>query len=357
MSSRPAPEPRTDIDLDAFRRDLLAFYDDRRRDLPWRADSEPYRVWISEIMLQQTRVEAVIPYYERWLARFPDIAALAEADADSVLRTWEGLGYYSRARNLHAAARLVRERHHGRLPEEPDQLRALPGIGDYTAGAIASIAFGRAEPAVDGNVRRVFARLRDVARPAPALVRREVSRWIPRDRPGDFNQALMDLGATVCVPRSPRCGPCPVRSHCAAWHHGTQNERPAPRPVTAVPSFDIGTAAVTDEDGRLLLVRRPAGLLAGLWTLPGQPLLGRERAASAARRAAAVLIGGAQLGRARHRLDLPHTFSHRRENYRVYAFRLRCRGDAGRSHVWAAPDRLGDFALPTAQRRILAQLG
>jgi A/G-specific adenine glycosylase len=181
----------------SLRRALLAFYDARRRDLPWRRDPDPYRVWVSEVMLQQTRVDAVVPYYERWLRRFPTVAALASAEPDDVLRAWEGLGYYARARNLHRAARVVREHHHGAVPSEPSALRALPGVGDYTAGAIASIAFGRAEPAVDGNVRRVLARLLDVAAPAPARLRKVAAALVPSERPGDFNQALMELGATV----------------------------------------------------------------------------------------------------------------------------------------------------------------
>ncbi len=198
----------------ALRRALLAFYDARRRDLPWRRDPDPYRVWVSEVMLQQTRVDAVVPYYERWLRRFPTLHALATAEPDEVLRAWEGLGYYARARNLHRAARVVRERHAGDVPSEPAALRELPGVGDYTAGAIASIAFGRREPAVDGNVRRVLARLLDVADPPPARLRAVAAALVPAERPGDFNQALMELGALVCTARVPRCADCPVRGVC-----------------------------------------------------------------------------------------------------------------------------------------------
>src|SRR5690606_12408822 len=195
--------------LSAIRRALLRHYDQHRRELPWRGTADPYRVWVSEIMLQQTRADVVAPYYERWLERFPTLDALADAELDDVLHAWQGLGYYARARNLHRAARMVRERHGGELPRDAAALRALPGVGAYTAGAIASIAFGEPCPAVDGNVRRVLARLFDLADAAPGTIHELAARLVPRRRAGDFNQALMDLGATVCSPRRQACGECP----------------------------------------------------------------------------------------------------------------------------------------------------
>ncbi|HEY2541333.1 MAG TPA: A/G-specific adenine glycosylase, partial [Stellaceae bacterium] len=202
---------------------LLAWYDRHRRDLPWRAPpgstADPYRVWLSEIMLQQTTVVAVAPYFERFVTRWPDVAALAAASLDEVLQEWQGLGYYARARNLHACARVVVERHGGAFPAKPSQLRALPGIGDYTAAAIAAIAFDERVAAVDGNVERVTARLFAVGEPMPAAkerLRALAAALVPRPRSGDFAQAMMDLGATICTPRRPRCVLCPWRAACAA---------------------------------------------------------------------------------------------------------------------------------------------
>jgi A/G-specific adenine glycosylase len=311
------------VDVAGIRRALLDFYDAQARRLPWRESEDPYRVWISEIMLQQTRVETVIPYYERWLARFPDIRALAEAPADEVLHAWQGLGYYTRARNLHRAAAVVRERHGGMLPDDSAALRTLPGIGDYTAGAIASIAYGRAEPAVDGNVRRVLSRLLDDPAPTAAGLRDIAAKLVPAARPGDFNQALMELGATLCVPRSPRCGHCPVARWCAARAAGTQNDRPARKPRPVLPVFRLGVAALLDGAGRLFLEQRPeGGLLGGMWGLPGDERAADEPAEDAARRAALRSLGGAahltvtgEIG------SFSHLFSHRREEYVIVAFR------------------------------------
>jgi A/G-specific adenine glycosylase len=343
-----------DLDIPAFRRKLLDFYDATRRDLPWRRDSDPYRVWVSEIMLQQTRARAAIPYYERWLARFPDLTALADAEPDAVLAAWEGLGYYSRARNLHRAACIVRDRLGGEVPANATSLRNLPGIGDYTAGAIASIAFGQREPAVDGNVRRVLARLRNIAHPDAAKLRTFVAELVPSDRPGDFNQALMELGATVCVPRTPRCDVCPVAQHCLARQHGTQPLHPAPRSAAPIPSFQMGTAAILDPAHRTLLVRRAdRGLLAGMWSFPAAELRTRERPASAARRAALSLLSAASIGRARHITDIVHTFTHRREIYRVYRFRLReGTEELPPGSAWVGASEIHSYVLPVAQRKI-----
>lgn len=257
-----------------IRRLLLSAYDAGKRDLPWRGETDPYRVWVSEVMLQQTRVETVVPYYEAWLERFPDLDALAVAEEDDVLRVWQGLGYYSRARRLHQGARVVRERFGGELPEESADLRALPGVGEYTAGAVASIAFGEVVPAVDGNVRRVLARLFDLPNPKPASLRSLAAELVDPVRPGDFNQALMELGALICTPRAPRCEECPLASECLALTRGTVADRPPARARKAVPEVDVVVlvAAVREPAGgsSLLLRKRPdEGLLAGMWEFPG----------------------------------------------------------------------------------------
>jgi len=255
-------------------RRLLNWYQTSQRRLPWRGHADPYAVWVSEIMLQQTRVETVIPYFERWMARFPTLADLARAGEQEVLQAWEGLGYYSRARNLHRAAQVVMEKHGGRLPSTRDELEKLPGVGRYTAGAIASIAFGRDEPALDGNIRRVFARLFDVTVPARSpegdrMLWQLAAENLPPGRAGDFNQAVMDLGATICTPRMPACLVCPVEALCLARQRGVQEERPVLPRRRETPHYTV-TAAVIQRDGQVLLARRPSeGLLGGLWEFPG----------------------------------------------------------------------------------------
>lgn len=335
---------------------LLSFYDTRRRDLPWRRDPNPYRVWVSEIMLQQTRVEAVIPYYERWLRRFPSLEALANAEPDEVLRAWEGLGYYSRARNLHTAARLVRECHAGDVPEDPAALRRLPGVGAYTAGAIASIAYGRPEPAVDGNVRRVLARLLDVAEPSAAWLREVAGAVVPRDRPGDFNQALMELGATVCTPRSPRCATCPVASLCRARARGTVERRPRVRRQAPVPSYLYAVVVVVTPAGETLLERRPErGLLAGLWQFPAARVEPGSAPECAARDPYGSFAGDDGSPTLQALGTVAHTFTHRREVYHVFRADLpELRAPTGGALVVVRIEHLADYALPAAQRRIAA---
>ena len=257
-----------------FAHRLLAWYAQNARQLPWRNHPDPYAVWVSEIMLQQTRVETVIPYFERWMQLFPGVAELAAAPEQAVLRAWEGLGYYSRARNLQRAARQVMTDHGGRLPADRAALEKLPGIGRYTAGAIASMAFGLDAPALDGNIRRVLARLFAVRLPARSP-QGERALWalaeanLPPGRAGDFNQALMDLGSGVCTPRAPQCLLCPLRELCQATAQGIQEELPVLAARAEVPHYLV-TAAVIQREGRVLIARRPAeGLLGGLWEFPG----------------------------------------------------------------------------------------
>ncbi len=256
---------------------LLNWYARKKRTLPWRGHPDAYAVWVSEIMLQQTRVEAVIPYFLRWMERFPDVARLAAASEQQVLKAWEGLGYYSRARNLHRAARIVIEQYDGCLPPKAAELRKLPGIGRYTAGAIASIAFGGDEPALDGNIRRVLARVFnvEVAADSPAGEKRLwelAAQNLPHGSAGDYNQALMDLGATVCVPANPHCGACPLSSMCEARRLGLQKARPVLKARRAVPHH-LHAAAVIVRRGRVLLAQRPSkGLLGGMWEFPNAPV-------------------------------------------------------------------------------------
>lgn len=267
---------------------LLRWYDGCARVLPWREEPTPYRVWVSEIMLQQTRVEAVKPYYERFLSQLPTVKALAEAPEEQLLKLWEGLGYYNRVRNLQKAAKQVVERFGGELPASFEELRSLPGIGEYTAGAIASIAFGIPVPAVDGNVLRVAARMtaREDDILDPGVKRRwseEVAAVIPKDRAGDFNQALMELGAMVCLPNgAPKCGECPLAGICRAHERGIEESLPV-KAAKKPRKMEERTVFLVTCQGRLALSRRPEkGLLAGLWELPAVPgRLGEKEALEA----------------------------------------------------------------------------
>jgi A/G-specific adenine glycosylase len=252
---------------------LLDWYYKNGRTLPWRDHPDSYAVWVSEIMLQQTRVDTVIPYFEKWMNLFPDVPSLAKASEQDVLNAWEGLGYYSRARNLHKAAKIVAEKFGGQLPRDLTDLRSLPGIGRYTVGAIASMAFGMDEPTLDGNLRRVFSRLFDVNEfadsPAGEKILWELAAQnLPKGQAGDYNQALMDLGATLCIPKNPRCLLCPLMEVCESRKNGTQDVRPVLKPKNAVPHY-VHAAAVIINRGRVLLAQRPSkGLLGGMWEFP-----------------------------------------------------------------------------------------
>ncbi len=252
----------------AIRRKLLHWYDHHRRDLPWRRRRDPYAIWLSETMLQQTQVTTVLPYYDKFVRALPSIGALDRAPLDKVLRLWSGLGYYRRAENMKRAARKIMRDHDGKLPAHYDLLRQLPGIGDYTAGAILSIAFQQCYPAVDGNVRRVLARLGGVS--DQARLRSMAAALVPRSRPGDFNQALMELGALVCTPKDPICQRCPITAYCAAVMSKARGGKTAGAKRLKFTNV-IWPVAIIRRGGKILLRRRPdTGLLARLWELPGR---------------------------------------------------------------------------------------
>jgi A/G-specific adenine glycosylase len=259
--------------MSAFAPRLLAWYRAHARILPWRGLSDAYAIWVSEIMLQQTRVETAIPYFHHWMRRFPTIKDLAEASERDVLRLWEGLGYYSRARNLHKAAKIIIEKYDGQLPHDLNALHQLPGIGQYTMGAIASIAFGMDVPALDGNIRRVFARVFNVEAPADSpsgekILWDLVTKHLPEGIAGDYNQALMDLGAMVCLPKKPSCLICPVKGLCEARREGIQDQRPVLRPKKKTPHYILASVVVV-KNGHVLLAKRPSyGLLGGTWEFP-----------------------------------------------------------------------------------------
>jgi A/G-specific adenine glycosylase len=318
-------------------RRVVAHYRAHARDLPFRHTKDPYAIWICEIMAQQTRLSVVIPYWQRWLARFPTVAALAEAPLDDVLAHWSGLGYYARARALHRAAAVIMERHDGRLPNDVEALTALPGIGPYTAGAIASIAYGRRAAIVDGNVARIFARLYGIEDDvlAPATKRemwRLAGELVPARTASEFNQGLMDLGATICTPRSPRCLVCPLGDLCVARRDGRQAELPVVRRKTATPLVEIATAWIVDRRGRWLMCRRvPDGLFGGLWELPEAQAIGIE-------------VGGRVVAEHTHQL------SHRRIRYRVYvgSSTFTFTGGVYDCSRWIYPTELPTLAISSA---------
>lgn len=346
---------------------LLAWIAVSRRDLPWRRRRDPYAVWISEIMLQQTQVATVIPYFERWLARFPDVQALAAAPLEDVLKTWEGLGYYARARNLHRAAQIIIAQHDGQVPAARAALLALPGIGRYTAGAILSLAFGQAEPVLDGNVRRVLCRLYDIAEDAgaPTTLRRlwslatELVAAAPPGQAGDLNEALMELGALTCTPGVPNCPACPLADLCLARGHGTQAARPVKAPRPATPHYDVVAAVIRDPAGRYLVVQRPAhGLLGGLWGFPGGKVAEDEPLPAALVRAVAEQTG-VEVQPAAPLRPIKHAYTHFRIT--LHPFRTAFIGGEARPlHCadvrWLAADELMAYAFPVTDRKIIAQL-
>lgn len=343
--------------MEAIHERLLAWFDAHKRDLPWRGVGDPYAVWISEVMLQQTRAGSVVPYYRRWMERFPDVGALAGADLEEVLRLWRGLGYYARARNAHRCAQQVRDGHGGAFPSSAARLQALPGIGPYTAAAVASIAFGEAVPAVDGNVRRVVARLFDLPDPPPAEVRDRAAGLMDTARPGDFNEAMMELGALVCTPRSPSCGTCPLAAACRARATGTAADRPLRRRRRPVPTRIWDVQVTVSPRGRTLVVRRPReGLLGGMWEFPAVEVKdGADRGARPMRIAEPTTGAVVELP------PVTHRFSHFTAVYRPR--RVEVAGEevpgewgetAGR---WVTPSELADLALPVAQQRIAGAAG
>jgi A/G-specific adenine glycosylase len=345
-------------------RALLRWYALHKRALPWRETRDPYVVWVSEMMLQQTQVSTVVPYFERWMRRFPDLEALARADESEVLHAWQGLGYYSRARSLLQGARQVRDEHGGRIPDDVATLRTLPGIGPYSAGAIASIAFGKPEPLVDGNVVRVLTRL-FALRGDPKKEPLKAGLWllartlVQHESPGDFNQALMELGATLCAPRAPRCAECSLAKHCAAKAAGLVEELPelAARPK---PTLVRMAAAIASQNGTVLIHKLgpDAARWAGMWQFPNREL-GPDEAPEAAARRALAEQSGIEAAFGPRWCSIQHSVTRYRitlEVYRTLSLLGCARAADIASLAWVKPDELGAFAMPAAHRRIASAL-
>ena len=332
---------------------LLAWYVGNKRDLPWRGEPDPYKVWVSEIMLQQTRVAAVMPYYLAWMEALPTVEALAAAEEEKLMKLWQGLGYYSRARNLQRAARMIVEKFGGRFPETYPELLSLPGVGDYTAGAVASIAFGRPVPAVDGNVLRVAARVADIREDVmdPRVrksIRALMAAAIPEDRPGEFNQALMDLGAGVCLPNgAPECGRCPLAELCEANRLGIQEQLPLRRRKASRRVEEL-TVYLLVRQGRVALRRRgPEGLLAGLWEFPHTP--GHLEDGEAA---APLADWGLTALEWRKKLTAKHIFTH--VEWHMAGYLVEAEGD-GPDFTWADAAGLEALAVPSAFGKFLEE--
>jgi A/G-specific adenine glycosylase len=339
---------------------LLCWYRSQRRDLPWRRTRDPYHIWLSEIMLQQTQVVTVIPYYLRFIERYPNVEMLAASEPDELLALWQGLGYYARARNLRRAAQMICKQHQGRLPATRRELLALPGIGEYTAAAILSISFGQDIAAIDGNVKRVLARLYDldldIESPAARRWLAEASTaLLPAGQASDYNQAMMELGATVCLPRSPACDVCPLSDVCLARAHDTIPLRPVTTPRRQTPTREL-VAAHCVREGRLLIVRRPpTGLLGGLWELPSWELAPAEAPASAL---AAALAGHAESAQIGAEMALVrHAYTH----FAVHVHILACElpsfapGDRWDGVHWLPCEELGAFGLTGVTLKALRQ--
>ena len=357
MAKSPRKPPRNQAPA-AAARPLEAWFQAAARDLPWRRRRSGYHALVSELMLQQTQVSRVLEKFGPFVRRFPTAAALAAAPEDEVLAAWQGLGYYRRARLLHAAAKAVVARHGGRVPSDPEALRALPGVGRYTAGAIASIVFGAPEPLVDGNVTRVFQRLAARAGSAsdPAIVAwawERADEFVEAaDQPGVANEALMELGATVCTPAAPRCDACPLRAMCKSHAEGRADEIPAPKRKAARKDLVLVCARVARADGAVLLEQRPrGGLWGGLWQPPTiESADGEGLGAAAVRRLLALDVALTPTG------VIPFATTHRAVRFVVFAGRVKGAGRvlARDGRRWVAADELADFALSNAAKRVLA---
>jgi len=338
---------------------LLPWFRVHGRLLPWRGSTNPYAIWVSEIMLQQTRVETVLPYYARWMKRFPTVRSVAAAPLDEVLRVWEGLGYYRRAVNLHRAAEIVVMQYKGRLPTSLEQLRRLPGVGRYTAAAIASLAFGQDQVALDGNLRRVLARYFDLELD-PRSVQGErklltqAQPAVPAGESSSFNQALMDLAAAVCTPRAPACGICPLRSGCLAFRRGVQASRPVRRPRGPLPQRRAVAGVVVREEAALLVRRESGGLLGDLWSFPGGELEEGENGRAGLRRILRQMLGvRVRIGQALP--ELRHSYTHFQVTRQAYLCLLTGDLPARPTLRWVRRRALGRYPMGKLDRSLARQ--
>lgn len=348
---------------------LLSWWDAGHANLPWRSYRDPYRIWVAEIMLQQTQIATVIPYYERWMVRFPTVADLASASLDEVLKLWEGLGYYSRARNLHAAAQAVVQKRNGRIPDTAAGLMTLKGIGRYTAGAIASIAYNEPVPVLDGNVIRVLSRLTDYAVDVTTATAKKhlwqlATEMVSPSRPGDYNQALMELGQQVCLPAKPACILCPLSTLCQARQHGTQLERPVKPFRKKTPHYDVAAGIIWQNtlqhgSARFLIAQRPLdGLLGGLWEFPGGKQEPGEALPQTLQREIQEELG-IEIEVGHFLTSIKHAYTH----FRITLHAFHARHVSGQpqhfgvaDHAWVTLPELENYAFAVTDRKIIAAL-
>lgn len=347
----------------AIRRSLLGWYQKEKRDLPWRKTRNPYFIWVSEIMLQQTQVKTVIPYYKKWIAAFPTVKKLAESPENRVLKIWEGLGYYSRARNIHKAAKVVTREYGGKIPDNPEDILKLPGIGRYTSGAILSIAFEKTIPVVDGNVIRVLSRLftlpeNGAARESENKLYKIAENLLPRKDPGDFNQAMMELGATVCLPKKPSCPLCPVKSICQSRQLGLQESYPPPKLRAGTKKIEV-SAAVILRNGKTYIQQRPLnGLMGGLWEFPGGKREKNESMENCLLREIREELGVDVVIREKL-MTIKHSYTQFRVTLHVYFCKLpkgRIKASSCEDWKWALPEELSNFPFPAANAKIVDYL-
>lgn len=349
----------------SIRKGLLQWFRLHQRKLPWRRNHLPYEIWISEIMLQQTQVKTVLPYYERWMARFPDMASVAEASEEELLKYWEGMGYYSRVRNIHKTAHIVMTDHGGEFPREHGAILKLPGIGPYTAGAVMSLAFNEDFPLVDGNVERVFARLFDIDSPVKGkenqkLIWKTARELIPPGKARDFNQALMELGALICLPRTPLCGDCPVSGSCESRRAGIVDQRPVAGKRKSLQPIQVAIGLLL-RDGKIFIQKRPPhGLMPHLWEFPGGKILENETPEAALVREFREELDLDICG-----LDKIALFRHNYTSFKVTLHAYFCtlvsphQEPVLRTAVdgrWVTPDQLQDYAFPAANRKLIRML-
>ena len=340
--------------------ELVNWYEDHKRDLPWRATRDPYAIWISEIMLQQTRVDTVIPYYQRWMEAFPDVKSLAEADQQKVLKVWEGLGYYSRARNAHQAAQSIVSEYGGTFPDKPDQIAKLRGIGPYTTAAISSIAFDQDLAVVDGNVIRVLSRYfhieEDIRRPKVVKeIQHLADSILLKGDSGRFNQAMMELGATVCKPKQPLCLECPISSHCLAFREASVERLPYKSPAKKIPHHTISVGIILNEKGNILIAQRPEkAMLGGLWEFPGGKVETGEKPEEALVRELREEIGvDVEIVEFFHSLD--HTYSHFKITLMAWIVKIvegEPKPNSAQGIRWVNPAELVDYPFPKANRQL-----
>lgn len=344
---------------------LISWFSRHKRDLPWRRDYSPYRIWIAEIMLQQTQVKTVLPYYRRWMRRFPNVESVARASSEDLLKHWEGLGYYSRVKHIRETAKMLIERYNGEFPQEHSTILKLPGIGPYTAGAIMSLAFNEDYPVVDGNVERVCARLFNISTPIKEAANRRfvwetAKRLIPDGQARELNQALMELGALVCVPRNPSCKSCPVVEHCESHSHGVVHERPVSNRARKSKPIEVALGVLVRQ-GKVLIQKRPdSGLMAGLWEFPGGKVEPGESPEEALTREFAE-----ELELDVHCLDKIAVIRHSYTSFRVTLHAFVCRLlepnqsptlRAAEKALWATRAQLDDFAFPAANRKLIDKI-